>query len=60
MDGSGQMAITVDVEVASDTPHPTRIGLTCQLAQLCERVNWLGLGRKKTIPTALLRFVFDR
>ncbi|XNM89679.1 hypothetical protein ACLK1X_02080 [Escherichia coli] len=21
-DGSGQMAITVDVEVASDTPHP--------------------------------------
>ncbi|GHL45474.1 hypothetical protein ECZU29_03240 [Escherichia coli] len=26
IDGSGQMAITVDVEVASDTPHPARIG----------------------------------
>ncbi|WP_407262067.1 hypothetical protein [Klebsiella quasipneumoniae] len=32
IDGSGQMAITVDVEVASNTPHPARIGLTCQLA----------------------------
>ncbi|MGX9929241.1 hypothetical protein [Enterobacter hormaechei] len=26
IDGSGQMAITVDVEVASNTPHPARIG----------------------------------
>ncbi|MFP1452547.1 hypothetical protein ACLB1N_16520 [Escherichia coli] len=48
------MAITVDVEVASDTPHPARIGLNCQLAQVAERVNWLRLGREKTIPTALL------
>ncbi|HHN9864807.1 TPA: beta-galactosidase, partial [Escherichia coli] len=53
IDGSGQMAITVDVEVASDTPHPARIGLNCQLAQVAERVNWLGLGPQENYPDRL-------
>ncbi|WP_407237621.1 hypothetical protein [Escherichia coli] len=46
------MAAGAGVEVASDTPHPARIGLTCQLAQVAERVNWLGLGpqRKPSRP----------
>ncbi len=43
------MAITVGVEVASNTPHPARIGLTCQLAQVAERVNWLGLGPQEKL-----------
>ncbi|WP_407227623.1 hypothetical protein [Escherichia coli] len=34
IDGHGEMVINVDVAVASDTPHPARIGLTCQLAQV--------------------------
>ena len=60
IDGSGQMAITVDVEVASDTPHPARIGLTCQLAQVAERVNWLGLGPQENYPDRLTAACFDR
>lgn len=54
------MAITVDVEVASDTPHPARIGLTCQLAQVAERVNWLGLGPQENYPDRLTAACFDR
>ncbi len=61
IDGSVQMAITVDVEVASDTPHPARIGLTCQLAQVAERVNWLGLGPQENYPDRLTAApCFDR
>lgn len=60
IDGSGQMAITVDVEVASDTPHPARIGLTCQLARVAERVNWLGLGPQENYPDRLTAACFDR
>ncbi len=60
IDGSGQMAITVDVEVASNTPHPARIGLTCQLAQVAERVNWLGLGPQENYPDRLTAACFDR
>ncbi|MFP1590885.1 hypothetical protein ACLB1M_06020 [Escherichia coli] len=54
------MAITVDVEVASDTPHPARIGLTCQLAQVAERVNWLGSGPQENYPDRLTAACFDR
>lgn len=54
------MAITVDVEVASNTPHPARIGLTCQLAQVAERVNWLGLGPQENYPDRLTAACFDR
>ncbi|MGM1201163.1 hypothetical protein ACS0TV_30275, partial [Klebsiella pneumoniae] len=60
IDGSGQMAITVGVEVASNTPHPARIGLTCQLAQVAERVNWLGLGPQENYPDRLTAACFDR
>ncbi|MDM8621173.1 beta-galactosidase, partial [Escherichia coli] len=50
IDGHGEMVVSVGVEVASDTPHPARIGLTCQLAQVAERVNWLGLGPQENYP----------
>lgn len=60
IDGHGEMTITVDVSVASGTPHPARIGLTCQLAQVAERVNWLGLGPHENYPDRLSAACFDR
>ncbi|EFE1127516.1 TPA: beta-galactosidase [Escherichia coli] len=60
IDGHGEMVVSVDVEVASDTPHPARIGLTCQLAQVAERVNWLGLGPQENYPDRLTAACFDR
>lgn len=58
--GYGEMQITVDVEVASGTPHPARIGLSCQLMQVAERVNWLGLGPHENYPDRLTAACFDR
>lgn len=60
IDGNGEMQITVDVDVASSTPHPARIGLSCQLAQVAERVNWLGLGPHENYPDRLGAACFDR
>ena len=60
IDGHGKMHITVDVDVANGTPHPARIGLSCQLAQVAERVNWLGLGPHENYPDRLSAACFDR
>ena len=60
IDGYGEMQITVDVDVASGTPHPARIGLSCQLVQVAERVNWLGLGPHENYPDRLGAACFDR
>ncbi|MBA8274350.1 beta-galactosidase [Escherichia fergusonii] len=60
IDGHGEMFIAVNVEVASDTPHPARVGLTCQLAQVAERVNWLGLGPEENYPDRLSAACYDR
>ncbi|WP_172729006.1 beta-galactosidase [Kluyvera cryocrescens] len=60
IDDQGEMQISVNVEVASGTPHPARIGLTCQLAQVAERVNWLGLGPHENYPDRLSSACVDR
>lgn len=60
IDGKGEMQITVDADVASGTPHPARIGLSCQLSQVAERVNWLGLGPHENYPDRLSAACFDR
>ena len=60
IDGNGEMQVTVDVDVASSTPHPARIGLSCQLVQVAERVNWLGLGPHENYPDRLGAACFDR
>lgn len=60
IDGQGELTITVDVDVASGTPHPARVGLSCQLAQVAERVNWLGLGPHENYPDRLSAACFDR
>ncbi|WP_058909884.1 beta-galactosidase [Entomohabitans teleogrylli] len=48
--GDGSLEITVDVDIASGTPPPARIGLTCQLAQVNDTVRWLGLGPHENYP----------
>ena len=60
INGHGEMLVTVDVDVASGTPHPARIGLSCQLSQVAERVNWLGLGPHENYPDRLSAACFDR
>lgn len=60
IDGNGEMQVTVDVDVASSTPHPARIGLRCLLVQVAERVNWLGLGPHENYPDRLGAACFDR
>lgn len=60
IDGHGEMQISVDVDVASGTPHPARIGLSCQLAQVAQRVNWLGLGPHENYSDRLSSACFDR
>lgn len=60
IDGDGKMQITVDVDVARGTPNPARIGLSCQLALVAERVNWLGLGPHENYPDRLTSACFDR
>lgn len=60
IDGHGKMHIDTRVEVASGTPCPARIGLSCQLAQVNERVSWLGLGPHENYPDRLSSACFDR
>lgn len=60
IDGHGEMQIDIGVEVACGTPHPARIGLSCQLAQVNERVEWLGLGPHENYPDRLSSACFDR
>ena len=56
------MAITVDVEYSERYIHCIRTDwpLTCQLAQVAERVNWLGLGPQENYPDRLTAACFDR
>ncbi|WHS98467.1 MAG: beta-galactosidase [Pantoea stewartii] len=60
IDGFGEMQVTVNVEVARDTPYPARIGMCCQLAEVADRVNWLGLGPHENYPDRLTAACFDR
>ncbi|MBS0850011.1 beta-galactosidase [Citrobacter sp. JGM124] len=56
----GEMILSVDVDVSASTPHPARIGLTCQLTQVADSVNWLGLGPHENYPDRLTAATFDR
>ncbi|HCC0887311.1 TPA: beta-galactosidase [Salmonella enterica] len=60
IDGHGEMRIDIGVEVASGMPYPARIGLSCHLAQVNERVEWLGLGPHENYPDRLNSACFDR
>jgi beta-galactosidase len=50
IDRAGQLHISVDVQLAYGLPSPARIGLTCQLAEVFEQVDWLGLGPYENYP----------
>ncbi|GHD93613.1 hypothetical protein GCM10011445_21480 [Pseudocitrobacter faecalis] len=53
------MQIDISVDVASGTPYPARIGLTCQLSQVEHTVKWLGLGPHENYPDRLSSACFD-
>ncbi|MER0126627.1 beta-galactosidase [Franconibacter daqui] len=50
IDASGALHGSVDVQVAQGIPAPARIGLSCQLAEVAEEVQWLGLGPHENYP----------
>lgn len=50
IDSTGELHIDVDVAVTFGLPQPPRIGLSCQLAQVEEQVEWLGLGPHENYP----------
>lgn len=50
IDGDSVLHADVTVQVATDVPPPARIGLVCQLADVHERVSWLGLGPHENYP----------
>ncbi len=60
IDAAGDLQITVDVDLPAGGTPPARIGLSCQLSQLAERVNWLGLGPHENYPDRLSSARFDR
>ncbi|EIC83465.1 beta-galactosidase [Serratia sp. M24T3] len=56
----GELRIDVRVQVASSLPSPARIGLSCQLRQVAETVEWLGLGPHENYPDRQLAAQFSR
>ncbi len=56
----GELTIEVRVQVASGLPSPARIGLSCQLRQVAESVQWLGLGPHENYPDRQLAAQFSR
>ncbi|WP_075180696.1 beta-galactosidase [Pantoea sp. 1.19] len=50
IDAAGDLHVTVEVQVAQGAPAPARIGVSCQLAQVPDRVSWLGLGPHENYP----------
>lgn len=60
IDYKGNLHITVDITInkSIDYPPPARIGLTCQLKQVAEKVSWLGLGPHENYPDRLTSACF--
>lgn len=49
-DQHGRMTIDVRVQIATSLPSPARIGMCCQLSDVAENVDWLGLGPHENYP----------
>ncbi|WP_145595419.1 beta-galactosidase [Yersinia aleksiciae] len=49
-DQQGRMTIDVRTQVATALPPPARIGMCCQLSDIAERVDWIGLGPHENYP----------
>ena len=56
----GELHIDVQVQVASNVPSPARIGLSCQLSQVADSAEWLGLGPHENYPDRQLAAQFSR
>lgn len=57
-DQHGQMTIDVRVQIATSLPSPARIGMCCQLSDVAENVDWLGLGPHENYPDRQLSAQF--
>ncbi|MDX5630076.1 MULTISPECIES: beta-galactosidase [unclassified Brenneria] len=60
IDSLGELHIDVDVTIASGSPAPARIGLTCQLAEVNDDVTWLGLGPHENYPDRKQGACYDK
>ncbi|HEN3613070.1 TPA: beta-galactosidase [Yersinia enterocolitica] len=49
-DQQGRMTIDVRVQVATSLPSLARVGMCCQLSDVYENVEWLGLGPHENYP----------
>ncbi|WP_145513193.1 beta-galactosidase [Yersinia massiliensis] len=49
-DQQGRMTIDVRAQLATALPAPARIGMHCQLSDIAENVEWLGLGPHENYP----------
>ncbi|CNC60625.1 beta-D-galactosidase [Yersinia frederiksenii] len=57
-DQHGRMTIDVRVQIATLLPSPARIGMCCQLSDVAENVDWLGLGPHENYPDRQLSAQF--
>ncbi|WP_145600030.1 beta-galactosidase [Yersinia frederiksenii] len=57
-DQHGRMTIDVRVQVATSLPSQARIGMCCQLSDVAENVDWLGLGPHENYPDRQLSAQF--
>lgn len=57
-DQHGRMTIDVRVQIATSLPSPARIGMCCQLSDVAENVDWLGLGPHENYPDRQLSAQF--
>lgn len=57
-DQHGRMTIDVRVQIATSLPSPSRIGMCCQLSDVAENVDWLGLGPHENYPDRQLSAQF--
>ncbi|CNC18916.1 beta-D-galactosidase [Yersinia frederiksenii] len=57
-DQHGRMTIDVRVQVATSLPSLARIGMCCQLSDVAENVDWLGLGPHENYPDRQLSAQF--
>lgn len=54
-----ELHIDVQVQVASSLPSLARVGLSCQLSQVAESAEWLGLGPHENYPDRQLAAQFS-
>jgi Beta-galactosidase/beta-glucuronidase len=60
IDNTGELHITVDVDVAFGLPAPACIGLSCQLKEVNQDVSWFGRGPHENYPDRKQSAMIDK